>query len=1102
MRDKRKKIVRRTSNRRAFSWRSGYVFAALAGLWLPKPFAAVLVELDATSLPVGPVSSWPNGGTLGEAFTSAGSVVPQVVLTNGVKGIELSSALGTGTNGTHFLGPIATNSVAVGNSRSVEAWVLNPTIQNEETIVAWGRRGGGEGSNASYIHGSSGIFGAVGQWGEDADVSWNGFYATNRWTYVAYTFDGAENTTRLYKDGVLVQSEIHNIAINIWETDNAEGLPLRFRVGRQNNGNGTADGAANPTLFVGRIRVHDIPLDAATIAARMQSEKTAFWIDSDSDGAPDWYETLHGFLPSDPADGAQDTDNDGLTNAEESQTASKFPAGTADGLTHGTNPRNPDTDGDGVQDGAEVKKMAGGQAAPTNPLLADSDRDGLSDRVETGTGTFVDANDTGSNPLAADSDGDDVKDVQEVGAGSNPNSNGSVPTGSLPALVNLISTNLAAGSLNTWTNLGSLGGHFIPPTNGVPNVQPYYGVNAVILDGTNTFLTGPGTPLFLTGGGSRSVEAWILNPSAGGEETVFAWGRRGAPAGSNVSFNHGLDAGFGAVGHWGGPDIGWGGEANVKRGPWTHIAYTYDAASTTTRVFVDGVEASNEALPGPLITHSVDTLGRPLPFRVGTQNDANGNPSTGALRGSLAIAELRVYDRVLEEARILEAFNSGQAAYGFGDADSDGLPNYFERNFTFLNEQTASDAALDQDSDGLTNLAEFTARTRPDTSDTDGDGINDGPEVNRTGGATNPLSRDTDGDGLSDKAETATGTFVNGDDTGTNPIVVDSDGDLFADGLEVSNGSNPNSSASLPPPKLLVNLSNTNLNVGPLTTWTNTGSISGNFVAPAGGSGEVQQVAGIRGVTVDGVNDYYTGPAPNSFITGSGSRTIEAWIYNPAAADEETIFAWGRRGGPEGSNVSFNHGLNGTFGAVGHWAAPDIGWGDAANVHQGEWTYVAYTYEGPTMMVRVFSNGVEANSRELTAPLNTHVVDTANRALPFRVASQNDDNGNATGGLRGSMTIARIRVWDQALSPEAIAAKYQAEQGEFVASVALELAATYNSGTRALNLTWPVTQGQTYTVESTANFTSWTSEVTGLTTGQYSVTIPATGTKFFRLRVQ
>ena len=47
-------------------------------------------------------------------------------------------------------------------------------------------------------------------------------------------------------------------------------------------------------------------------------------------------------------------------------------------------------------------------------------QDGLNDNVETDTGTFVDASDTGSDPLDPDTDGDLMEDGWEVANGQNP----------------------------------------------------------------------------------------------------------------------------------------------------------------------------------------------------------------------------------------------------------------------------------------------------------------------------------------------------------------------------------------------------------------------------------------------------------------------------------------------------------------------------------------------------------------------------------------------------------------------------------------------------------------------------------------------------------
>jgi hypothetical protein len=49
-------------------------------------------------------------------------------------------------------------------------------------------------------------------------------------------------------------------------------------------------------------------------------------------------------------------------------------------------------------------------------LAADTDSDGLDDAVETNTGVFVSASNTGTNPNAADTDGDGVPDGLEVRA--------------------------------------------------------------------------------------------------------------------------------------------------------------------------------------------------------------------------------------------------------------------------------------------------------------------------------------------------------------------------------------------------------------------------------------------------------------------------------------------------------------------------------------------------------------------------------------------------------------------------------------------------------------------------------------------------------------
>ena len=65
----------------------------------------------------------------------------------------------------------------------------------------------------------------------------------------------------------------------------------------------------------------------------------------------------------------------------------------------------------------------------------------------------------------------------------------------------------------------------------------------------------------------------------------------------------------------------------------------------------------------------------------------------------------------------------------------------------------------DSDTDGLSDLYEKSLGSDPNNSDTDGDGLKDGEEVNTYG--SSPTKIDTDGDGYDDKTEANNGTALN-----------------------------------------------------------------------------------------------------------------------------------------------------------------------------------------------------------------------------------------------------------------------------------------------------------------------------------------------------
>jgi hypothetical protein len=214
-----------------------------------------------------------------------------------------------------------------------------------------------------------------------------------------------------------------------------------------------------------------------------------------------------------------------------------------------------------------------------------------------------------------------------------------------------------------------------------------------------------------------------------------------------------------------------------------------------------------------------------------------------------------------------------------------------------------------------------------------------------------------------------------------------------------------------------------------LRVWPNAGPVAGDFYAeldvpvvnavPAGSS------TAVKGVTLDGNNDWYVGPeTPGNAVTGGFSRSIEAWVFNPALASEEAIVAWGCRGGPVGSNMSLNHGSHATWGGVSHWGA-DMGWSGKAVA--GRWTFVAYSYDEAARSISLFVDGRLVTSRDRIT-LNTHEVATNGlQPLHFIVGNQNENDGTRTNLLSGSMTIGRVRVYQGARTAGEIRAQFEDE---------------------------------------------------------------------------
>ncbi len=123
------------------------------------------------------------------------------------------------------------------------------------------------------------------------------------------------------------------------------------------------------------------------------------------------------------------------------------------------------------------------------------------------------------------------------------------------------------------------------------------------------------------------------------------------------------------------------------------------------------------------------------------------------------------------------------------DVDSDGMLDSWEQNYFGLGNVTNTLPTADPDGDGIINWGEYLARLIPTNSDQDADGLIDGfDEVQIYN--TDPRTPDTDNDGLTDYYEVTTNAAITNLYL-TDPLVPDTDGDGMPDGWEVDNGLNP-----------------------------------------------------------------------------------------------------------------------------------------------------------------------------------------------------------------------------------------------------------------------------------------------------------------------
>lgn len=156
----------------------------------------------------------------------------------------------------------------------------------------------------------------------------------------------------------------------------------------------------------------------------------------------------------------------------------------------------------------------------------------------------------------------------------------------------------------------------------------------------------------------------------------------------------------------------------------------------------------------------------------------------------------------------------------------------------------------------------------------------------------------------------------------------------------------------------------TNLaNNASVNSWTNRGTLAGKFVPAPGVASSptyVQQglykAANFKSTPMILTNDSGVIPAPGTITGNSANYTVSAWLYDGALPSEQSYISWAKRGGPDGTCAQINYSVNGSYGAVTHWGAPDMGFASAPT--SGTWHNVAVVWNSATGVETLYVDGV------------------------------------------------------------------------------------------------------------------------------------------------
>ena len=670
-----------------------------------------LVDIDASLLADGTLTSLANSGSLGGNFTNDGTTVT-IGDVAGKKAILFS---GSNRMKSDFNAP----ATITGNSSfTVLALLHNPALAGEEAYLTWAQRGTFA-RCGQFNFANNADFGAASHWGAVPDIGFNPLPSANTWQWIAMTFDGA--TERIYVNGAPNASE--SKTLDLWPNQ-------PFMLGASY---WAADGTNIAVPFTGSmasLKVYGGALTQSQITALLGTVTISGNVNSG--GSPIAGATVAYNLSPNPLSaplGTALTDVDGnYSFGVNANSGTYYIAATKTGYFSNTDLTATALNSDitGIDFDLEPRPSISGlvdndasEFLPSAAITLNTSPDGGTTLVPVQT---VYTNENGSYLAYVDKNTTYYLTVSKSTHSAPPTATVAVTDldesqdftlTKLPRvlLVDLKAADLPAGTqtaATTWPNTGTLGGFFT--ASGDYPVASVGGRPAVDFTGTpdvafnSSFVTGDVTwPSSLADSGDVqfSVVGWIQAPASTGTYLSFSGGTAGVPNrtfnSSWMFFRYNNDVAWGAADHGFSNWVGWTGTNTTSFGDfpatstWHMIVNTYDGKSQ--KLYVDGVKQSTPGSEGIVrIFNPTSTV-----MRLGL-SQFNNDPFEGYIH------RVQVFDQPLSDTEVTQLWNDGAVT---GTAYDTWLIDYP----TLTGNDRAPDA--DPDFDGVANGIEFMLGTSP-----------------------------------------------------------------------------------------------------------------------------------------------------------------------------------------------------------------------------------------------------------------------------------------------------------------------------------------------------------------------------------------------------